>query len=927
MNKCQLFVGLIFALFGAFDVSAYEVSTHQILTRQAAVRSVLNPANGVPLLSDLGFGNWGDESYIPSTGGDRRTLLDIMDFGAVYEDTHYALRVFNHFFDPQYNNFTGRPLHISYDRGNTSPDWAIEDRGEVRHLAGIQSQEFSFRSGQQYLFNALTEPLPEKRRVMSSLAFQSLGQIVHHIQDMAQPQHVRNDQHVHDVGSAHLLAETEWSYFERYTENTINATIPAILNANSYLIPSFSTARQFWHTAGTNVPRYVGMAEFTAQNYVSFGTEFESARVNGGEVIVNNANFPLPSGVDKKIMPLRIDDLRFTDGVLRPGTFEFLIGNVYDENTKQTKTNQRLAAASLLTPHFNAKGLTARFFTENTEVYKDAYNVLLPRAVAFSAGLINHFFRGRIDFRKNTQANNKWYIDNLGTQVMIGQLIIYFENSAGYREPVPNAPVIYVNIAAGQRNYEITFPEPPSNARKLIAVFRGQIGSEGSPSPTSTGFYAVAGKVIGYTPPALPCGQLVTSGGHAGYDQPMELGSTAGKVSVQFQAYSIPDKLEIFALDDAGNSSVRLLSTGGQVTQYWEKTFQHDPAVRGSSKVRIKVTGNESSNTLWQLGVSCPGQPAPQVDRLESRYPTIVINQPLNGAVVSGDVTVSATADAHYIEGMQDVQFILDGQLYGSSIISPPYAMTLETNSLTNGSHTLAAKATNVAGNSATSTNVVFTVNNQATALGVANLISPSGTIASTVPSYTWNAVSGATSYRLYVQDSFGWESNTVYSAASLGCGAGTGICSIAPGIALVNGRSYNWYVLASNSANSGTWSSVTSFTVMVSENANLSNLALSSGSLSPVFASGTTSYTVSVPNSVSSITIVSTVADPTAVVAVNGVPTVSGSPSAAIALSVGSNPTITVLVTAGATTQAYTINVVREALDLIPLMMLLWED
>ncbi|MFF2158146.1 cadherin-like beta sandwich domain-containing protein [Paenibacillus chitinolyticus] len=99
-----------------------------------------------------------------------------------------------------------------------------------------------------------------------------------------------------------------------------------------------------------------------------------------------------------------------------------------------------------------------------------------------------------------------------------------------------------------------------------------------------------------------------------------------------------------------------------------------------------------------------------------------------------------------------------------------------------------------------------------------------------------------------------------------------------------------------------------------VSTNANLSNLTLSAGTLSPAFASGTTGYTADVSNGTASINVTPTVADGTATVKVNGSTVASGSPSS-ISLSVGAN-TITVVVTAqdGTTQKTYTVTVTRAA-------------
>ncbi|WP_162260362.1 cadherin-like beta sandwich domain-containing protein, partial [Rhizobium sp. Root73] len=103
--------------------------------------------------------------------------------------------------------------------------------------------------------------------------------------------------------------------------------------------------------------------------------------------------------------------------------------------------------------------------------------------------------------------------------------------------------------------------------------------------------------------------------------------------------------------------------------------------------------------------------------------------------------------------------------------------------------------------------------------------------------------------------------------------------------------------------------------TRLLASNADLSGLSLSSGTLSPSFAAGTTSYTAAVANSVASITLTPMVADPAATVTVNGATVVSGSASGAIALAVGTN-TITTVATAqdGATAKTYTVTVTRAA-------------
>ncbi len=80
----------------------------------------------------------------------------------------------------------------------------------------------------------------------------------------------------------------------------------------------------------------------------------------------------------------------------------------------------------------------------------------------------------------------------------------------------------------------------------------------------------------------------------------------------------------------------------------------------------------------------------------------------------SGTITLSATASDNV--GVTNVEFYVDGVLKGSDTTSP-YSITLNSTTLTNGSHALTAKAFDAAGNNATSAAANFSVSNGATQL------------------------------------------------------------------------------------------------------------------------------------------------------------------------------------------------------------------
>jgi chitodextrinase len=91
--------------------------------------------------------------------------------------------------------------------------------------------------------------------------------------------------------------------------------------------------------------------------------------------------------------------------------------------------------------------------------------------------------------------------------------------------------------------------------------------------------------------------------------------------------------------------------------------------------------------------------------------PTVSITTPLNGATASGNaMTVSATASDNV--GVVGVQFKLDGTNLGMEDTTAPYAITWDTITATNGSHTLTAVARDAAGNTGPSAAVVVVVSN-----------------------------------------------------------------------------------------------------------------------------------------------------------------------------------------------------------------------
>ena len=181
---------------------------------------------------------------------------------------------------------------------------------------------------------------------------------------------------------------------------------------------------------------------------------------------------------------------------------------------------------------------------------------------------------------------------------------------------------------------------------------------------------------------------------------------------------------------------------------------------------------------------------------------------------------------------------------------------------------------------------------------------------ASTLPAATLNTAYAGQTFTA----SGGTAPYTYASSGTLPTGmtfnASTGVLSGTPTAA----GSFTFTITATDSS-TGTGapftSGSTSYTLVVnSTNADLSALALSSGTLAPGFGAGTLAYTATVPNASSTVTVTATAADAGATILVNG-----AAASTPVALNVGSN-TVSIEVTAqdGTTKKTYVVTVTREA-------------
>jgi hypothetical protein len=196
-----------------------------------------------------------------------------------------------------------------------------------------------------------------------------------------------------------------------------------------------------------------------------------------------------------------------------------------------------------------------------------------------------------------------------------------------------------------------------------------------------------------------------------------------GSAAAQLTANAGPDQQVTMPNSVTLNGSYSA-SAGGTVTLAWSKvsgpgsvsfsapaaavtTAQFSAA--GTYVLRLTATqGTLSATDDVQITVSVAGDTTP---------PVVTLTSPLNGAVLSNTVTLTATAtDNTGGSGLASVSVLIDGNVVASSATAP-ITLTWNTQNVINGLHSIVAQALDAAGNQGSSAVANVTIQNQASTI------------------------------------------------------------------------------------------------------------------------------------------------------------------------------------------------------------------
>ena len=336
------------------------------------------------------------------------------DVGGVFH------REFNHFFDPQKHRpltRTGIGAFYALDaRGVTTlrraPDWAMgtdDIFNNANARGGDILNNFTIFSAREAMFRAVTmrfriadgnyaDLYPQgvttvqkesNRKAWWATTFRALGNVLHLNQDMAQPQHTRNEAHSGRGGRFSNSFSGHTSVFEKYLESRARRANYEIdgqatrtydpLDFGNHAVPTFANYRDYWSTAAgvDGAAPGVGLADYSSRGFLT-----NANNIGGSE-------YAAPSTALTAYTKVRTGYPTATSTI----KVNLLTAAVPDALAGPSAPI-RMATESMWSGLFAGTGSMYSLTLLN---YDDHAKLLLPKAVAYSAGLIDYFFRGQME--------------------------------------------------------------------------------------------------------------------------------------------------------------------------------------------------------------------------------------------------------------------------------------------------------------------------------------------------------------------------------------------------------------------------------------------------------------------------------------------------------------------------------------------------
>jgi hypothetical protein len=370
---------------------AYDVPIHKNMTKKAFAQAI----DQNDFLMRLGLKD--DKTAIAGM-----TPSDHAGKGAVDEDN--GTRSLNHFFDP---------IPADGLAGLTYPNALCYTMGAPAYSWGLDSQlmnSYTLNDEHEYLYNFLTGPNPGVRDSNARDLFETVGHLVHLVQDMAQPEHTRNDQHLsylNKIDGSVLLPETSPGLYEDWTlanlnldrSNDPNAPQPVVCAEcyyEGYPLVKLPAYRDYFFAAFSK-----GLATYSNGNFVTQDTNYGDYSNYWNPLTKSCFRYDYPKEKDAVARVDYVSERVLADNGTccrtEPNVLEHILtSQPYDAFIGAADVDAFHAVLSSLDLETKKYVPDATFYSLADSSYQTRAALLVPRAVGYSAGFIDHLFRGRV---------------------------------------------------------------------------------------------------------------------------------------------------------------------------------------------------------------------------------------------------------------------------------------------------------------------------------------------------------------------------------------------------------------------------------------------------------------------------------------------------------------------------------------------------
>lgn len=391
--------------------------------------------------------------YVPDVNG-RMLALAWLSVGSVIADVPVA-HAAHHFFHPATGRGLGdrtlgwterlghrlRATALGADlvrSGNPAPDWLLDPANPMGFTSFIAQYE-----------KAVSASTTGERRRHLAAALLAAGAMLHVLQDMGSPSHVRNDlaAHLDLVGTDRFDRGSRFERIAALSHGRLG--VPAPGTGPSAGSIQATSLRAFFTT-----PEGTGLADRTARRWFSAHTLPAPVRVRAGMGSTEIAQ-------------------RLRQGLAHP---EPAPPSRLDLETARVRAARWVDSEGVCVASYQIDTKDRLVWFLDDPCVNEQVAAILPVVTAYSAAFLDWLFRGTLALEP-AEGGLAVTIPETGAALGTGTLTLFWDDERGARTPL-GAPV---NVTSGPAGQALTrAPAPPANAHAVAALFRG-VDSTGEP--------------------------------------------------------------------------------------------------------------------------------------------------------------------------------------------------------------------------------------------------------------------------------------------------------------------------------------------------------------------------------------------------------------------------------------------------------------